>query len=146
MKINLDNTPNDVIWVWLIQSSSQPVGSSTILEINKIIKEYPEYFPWEHKYNSIPNEVHEAFMRECYPEKYKPITFDEFDGINNGLMAQLPKVEYAYNALTSKDIKEFFDNMEKQNKEKIEAQKNETQRVKEIWDKYYSNYKLEFRK
>lgn len=41
-------------------------------KVQATIDKYPEYFPWEHKWTSIPKEVHEAYNREAYPERYEP--------------------------------------------------------------------------
>ena len=59
--MNLENIPFEVQKVWVYQSLNQPVGLELYKEIESIIKKYPQYFEWEHIYNSVPKEVHSKY-------------------------------------------------------------------------------------
>jgi hypothetical protein len=65
----LKNIPNEVIEVWAYQMSKRPVGTETYKRLQDIINKYPEHFPQEHIYNSIPNEVHIKYREETVPDE-----------------------------------------------------------------------------
>jgi hypothetical protein len=60
----LNDVPFEVQKVWVYQHLSQPVGLELYKEIEATIERYPEYFQWEHTYNSIPQEVHSKYSEE----------------------------------------------------------------------------------
>ena len=55
--------PSEVYEAMCIGSLSI-VGMELYNRYQEIVKKYPEHFPWETKYNSIPSEVHEAYAIE----------------------------------------------------------------------------------
>lgn len=123
-------TPLEVVWVWAV--SGNPMGQETYDKIRKIIKKYPEWFPWETKYNSIPQEVHDAYKGEVYPEKEvkKDVT---------------PKViVYTGERVMLKDmvdtIQEYFNRQYQRKMDK----RVEKDRLRKIWNKHYSKYNLSF--
>jgi hypothetical protein len=65
-KINytLSDMPDDVIWVLMLQNSRQPVGTETYNNVINIVKQYPDWFEWEHKYAAIPQNVHDNYWEE----------------------------------------------------------------------------------
>lgn len=102
----LQDTPNEVLWVLL---SPKMVGSDTYEEIERIIAKYPEYFPWETKYNSIPKEVHEAYIKEKYPDRDKPIVCTSDGG---GLYSKIKSEPFIYKEYTPDEIMEWFRQLE----------------------------------
>lgn len=135
--ISPKDIPNEVLWVLTLPRC---VGSDTYRRVEEIIAKYPEYFPWETKYNSIPKEVHQAYIKEKYPDRDKPISCGE------GLIAEMRKSEVKYyNDYLGKSFQELWDdllNMEQQIRVK-EAERYK--KDKKLWDKHYKKYKLEFR-
>jgi len=140
---DLDKIPEEVWRVWAIEQAGHPVGAKTYAEIQKIIDKYPEYFPWEHKYKSIPQEVHDAFTRECYPERFKPYEWTEFKGMS--LIEQIQQELTAIVPLTKESFTKIFTDMIEQDNRKRKEKFEEEIRVKKIWNKHYSKYKLEYR-
>ena len=140
--------PFDVQWVWMIQKAQIPVGRESFEKATDIINKYPEYFPWEHKYKTIPQDVHDAFEAECYPERGKPIE-DVLDELVNGVgineqLRNQESVGIVPTNFTQKYLEDFFDEMEKAQQKRMEEEKAEENRVRKIWDKHYKKYGLKF--
>lgn len=136
--------PHEVWWAWCIQEQGF-CGSNTMRELNRIIDEYPEYFPWEHKYKEIPKSVHDAFSRECYPKQFEPIKWEENnDGKGMwGVVKNTKSVDVVIkdNEQLSDILKGFSENMKKRDQKRIANEK----RIKKIWDKHYRKFGLECR-
>lgn len=138
--ITIEDVPADVWEVWAIRMVGQPIGMTTWNRCNEIIKRYPEWFEWEHKYDKIPKEAHEAYQREAHPERYEPIklgTEEGFVGIIPSLSPPQPEPE--------RSLKEVFAMLFKQQQEARELKDAENKKAKAIWDKHYSKYGLEYR-
>jgi len=60
----MENLPEDVAIVMAYLWTKTPVGSETYKRIEETVKKYPDYFPWETKYNSIDESVHRAYENE----------------------------------------------------------------------------------
>jgi len=139
--------PLEVQWVWAHQKTQTPMGRDAFEQAADIVDRYPEYFPWEHKYKSIPQEVHDAFEAECYPERGKPIEeiFDDLK-VGVGLMEQLKNqpVGVIPTKFTQSDFEELFNSLQEAQKKRMEEEKAEEKRVKKIWDKHYKKYGLKF--
>jgi len=131
----LEDIPNEVFWAQIVINTSQGVGIDTYEEVEKIIAKYPEYFPWETKYNSIPKEVHIAYLDEKYPDRNKPIVCIN-DG--RGIYQQINENPFEYRQYTFKEIIEFLTDWDKN----IVTKKEQ---AKKLWDKHYKKYNLEFR-
>lgn len=130
--MEVKDVPSEVYWVWICSLS--PVGRETYEECQKIIGQYPEWFPWEHKYKSIPKEVHDAYWNEKYPDWDKPLDFSKKHD-SEPLVIEYPpkdplKVMEDYFAAKDRRLKE----------ERLQEKKD-----KALWDKYYKKYKLEYR-
>jgi hypothetical protein len=138
----LKDIPSEVLWVWNVQLSTPFVGLETMNKINEIIDKNPEYFKWEHKYKSIPEEVHEAFNKECYPERFEPIQFEEFKG--ESLLSQISKsIErkpITYQGMVD-SLQMYCDNKNKE----LRKEQERIAREKKIWNKHYSKFGLEYR-
>lgn len=121
------------------------VGSSTMDRIQDIINRYPEWFPWEHKWKSIPENVHRAYLKESSEtadrhgkkvkkerEKLKQKDADRNSGLENGF--------------TLKHIENLFTTMWEQD-DLTRKQKNRWRNIdRKIWNKHYKQYNLEYRK
>lgn len=143
-EFKLSDIPFEVQKVWAYQSLNQSVGLNLYKEIEATIEEYPQYFQWEHTYNSIPKEVHSKYSEEqlnLYYNFYPPKESDlkPGEGIYNWVRRQeaVPaKINIKY---LEKALKYIYDTAPKIKKE------YETEKRK-LWDKYYKEYNLKYRK
>ena len=134
--MNLQNIPDEVLWVLTLP---RYVGSDTYKKAEEIIAKYPEYFPWETKYNSIPKEVHQAYIKEKYPDKDEPI-------VCTGGISQMIKDEpFVYKEYTPEGIGEWFKQLEVITRDAKNAAIVQRKKDKKLWDKHYKKYNLEFR-
>ncbi len=131
-----------------------PVGTEMYKRCQEIIDKYPEHFPWEHKYKSIPEEVHVAYRKEMgftfdFSSLIETPMFDENGSVikGDGLMKSIvdsgmSKEEYDEKvANPEKTIRDFFDMLSNQsNKERDEALRHA-----KVWNKHYKKYNLKFR-
>ena len=138
MSKDFTDLPDDVLWVMVIRHTQPYVGKDMMNKMLDIIDKYPQYFQWEHKYKAIPDEVHDAFKKECYPEMYNPDRFTPRKG--NGLYSEIKK--YEIKPVTMEDMEQLFLEIDKKEQERHEKEK----RIKRIWNKHYSKYGLEYRK
>ncbi len=148
-----DEIPAEVWKVWAMQYSCSFVGLETLNEINDIIAKYPQHFPWETKYNSLPKEVHEAFRKECYPSLYEPYEPFKYEGtsliddVKNGkgiIDISKPK-NVTLKPFTAKDFLESWEKMINDEQERKQKEFERKERIRKIWDKHYKQYGLECR-
>jgi hypothetical protein len=140
-EITFDDIPLDVWEVWAIQIVGQPVGMATWTRCDEIIKNNPEYFPWEHKYESIPKSVHEAYKAEAFlPWDFYPTdNKDAFTGVIPNLPPPNPEPQ------PQRTISELFGLLIRQEREAQDRKRAEKKKAKALWDKHYSKYGLEYR-
>jgi hypothetical protein len=134
-----DNMPKEVVEAMCIKMMPL-VGKTTMDRYNDITARYPEYFPWEALYKTIPQEVHQAYINEKYP----PIDFSKIKP-SKGLWYQMNKKSRKKKQLTPTSLTEMFKKLfddEAKYKKKREAKRK---KAKKLWDKYYKPYKLEYR-
>ncbi len=136
----IEDVPDEVMRCWQYQSLPF-VGSWMAGEINRIVEKYPEWFKWEHKYAAIPEEVHEAFQKELYPEVKMPEFNDENAG--KGILERMKdNPPTTTTSITVTGLKEMFSRLDNAAKERQEKEK----RRYELWQKHYKKYGLEYRK
>jgi hypothetical protein len=131
------------------------MGLDMYRRCQEIIDNNPKWFTWEHKYKSIPNEVHEAYKDEIDPDRHLPL-FERFkpNGSEEGFNGLLPSImnnpnivhlDFSKEALEKFSLvdamKEMFEQQEDERKRRLEKEKKD----KELWDKHYKKYKLEWR-
>lgn len=133
---NFDIAPEEVQKVWVIQMMGSPIGSDLYKEVQDIISRNPKYFPYETAYNKVPQEVHEAYFDEM--RKSTIDTFESFFGDKEEIK-QTPKPTEV------KTLKEILEDLIAQDAKNRKIREDETKRKKEIWDKHYKKYGLEFR-
>ena len=141
MNLNTKDIPDDVWWVYIIQSTHTAIDSYMYDKIDKIIKENPKYFPWEHKYASIPKEIHNAYSKEKHSNKFKSINIPS----GEGLIAEINKSKI-YNYPKNKSFKELFKELNQYEAEQRQKEKDKYKKDKNLWDKHYKKYNLEYRK
>lgn len=134
-RFNVGNIPSEVLWVWAVQRYA--VGLDTMKKMTDIIARHPKYFPWEHLYDSIPAGVHEAFQRECYPERFKP--FAEVIPPGDGLIYQISSPRE--DTLTEAKMCEIIEALDERDRMYDESRKRRSR----IWNKHYSKYGLKER-
>lgn len=106
------------------------MGLKLYRKCKTIEEKYPEWFPWEHKYNSIPQEVHDAYRNEQYSSTPKPNEISK------------EAVSFSFND------KSLLDALNKWQESLINEQRIKAEQLKkdkELWDKHYKKYGLEFR-
>lgn len=111
--------PSEVLWVFALQYSCTPVGTSVFEECERIIAKYPEFFPWETKYNSIPQEVHDAYRIENNGGvDFRIMPMFEEGVINNGqgIESQIQNAAPAKQEFTLKDFEDFWNSLGKEEK------------------------------
>lgn len=153
-KFTFENMPAEVYWAMFLRFGP-PIGVKTYDKYKEVVAKYPKWFPWETKYDSIPKHIHDAYSIEMgFKEQnyYVPggvnashYLDDKYIPVGNGLEDQIMAATY----VTTDEIKEasleylkdFFNDLEN-NQKKREA---EERRSREIWNKYYSKYRLEYR-
>lgn len=129
-----DGMPEEVKWAIGTMICMPMMGANLYNKIKDIIERYPQYFPWEHKYSSIPEDVHKAYREELevtlslYLDREKPIYSPPKD---NGDFYEY--MQACIDFIHQCGIRNID--------ERIAANKIE----KEIWDKHYSKFGLEFR-
>lgn len=140
--------PFEVFHVKSILWTKQPVGMDMYNHCQEVINKYPEHFPWEHKYKKVPQEVHDAYQKEAYPEKEEL----ESIGIINcgeGLWSAIQKgqEQYEINKEKNKDktLEQLFQEWEDADNKRINEERLERKRIKTIWDKHYRKYGLEYK-
>jgi len=132
-----DNIPKEVAEAMCIRMS-RFVGKARMDRYQDIVARYPEWFPWETKYRSVPQEVHDAYWKEKYP----PLDFSK---PRKGLWEQINKKPQKIKKGEAQSIVEMLEELfkieKKQRKKEIARKKKD----KKLWDKYYKPYKLEYR-
>jgi len=64
MKTDKQEIPDEVWWAAPFVLHGVPCGTTIAEKCIEIIKKYPQHFPWEAKYYSLPEEVHTAYKKE----------------------------------------------------------------------------------
>jgi hypothetical protein len=144
--MDLKNLPPEVIEAMIATSGYGTFycGLEQYNRINNTIKKYPTYFPWENKYNSIPQQVHDEYQaligklnEEIYPKEEKHINILPGEGIFSYSIRKQP-IETDFSAEKFKEVlQEIFFNIPEKRK-KFEKGKAK------IWKKVYGKYKLEY--
>jgi hypothetical protein len=140
----MNNIPHKVLVVKAMLATRAIVGSDTYKLIEDTIDKYPEYFEWEHKYHTIPDEVHNAFMKEAYPERwesYNNIGKSIESGNGKGIMQYIRESEVEVGTLSKAVFDKLIDDIN--NRAEVEYENKE--RIKKIWYKHYGKYNLKFR-
>lgn len=145
-KPNNKEIPADVLTVWAYQKSNIPVGTMLHEHFRKIIKDNPEFFPWESKYDTIPKEVHDAHKTEKNAyindklEKERQEREKDGEGSNT---------YHTYSVLVTMPSRPDYERACKdfvKKKREVENQViAEKRKLKQIWDKHYAPYGLQFR-
>jgi hypothetical protein len=142
--MKLDDIPEEVMEVWAIQSiTGGMMGSEMYQKCMEAFKKYPKYFHWEHTYyHVVPKEVHEAFKDELYPDRHKPIEY-KGNGLIPDVMAMKPTVVEC--SPSTKSLNELLQEMVDIDNRAKKEERQHHKKVKAIWDKHYSKYKIEYR-
>ncbi len=123
------------------------VGKKMYDKIQATIDKYPNYFPWEHKYKSIPKEVHIAYDKEVNGYSNGDVFVGDCSNLGGGLLELInnSKKIYEYKKPTDSSIVELFNQICEAQQSKENEIKKQQKEAKEIWDKNYKKYGLEYR-
>jgi hypothetical protein len=145
-----ESVPHEVSEAWMIRA--QPlVGLESVNRAKQIVKKYPEWFPWEAKYDQIPKEVHTAYNNEVNESiwgSFEDNSVGDSQSGNKGLLWEIENAPVHYynpEAITKETMLNWFVNAQKQEDERREAEEAQRELDKAIWDKHYAIYKLRYR-
>lgn len=140
--------PPDVFTVMAMNHFGTHVGEELFNWCQEVIAKYPEYFPWETKLKSIPDEVHTAYKAEAFP----PLNWESWIGKANqgeGIMAKLEKgiidMEAEFEKNKNKTVAQLFDEICEMSEHQRMKREHARKVAKDIWDKHYKKYGLEYR-
>lgn len=142
--MNLTDTqiPDDVAFVWTVCMQTY-CGADTYNQCRQIVRDNPQWFPWEHKYASIPNEVHEAYRKEIelHNEENKVLLPNNGNGLIPTILAEAEKRYYPpKDESFATMFRKWWDDAAEQRRKEFE----EKEKSKAIWNKHYSKYNLEY--
>lgn len=139
--------PEDVLFALLVLSSGQPVGRDLANQLDEIITNNPNYFPWETLYKQIPARIHKKYRSEFQKlhKEYYPRARVPKRRKDEGLIAYINRTSNKFvwdsSPLTLDKLKECFTIMES-----IEDTRQQFNKAKrKLWDSIYKPYKLEYR-
>lgn len=132
--------PSEVRWVYGIQTFPY-IDIETYEKAQEIIGRYPEYFPWEHKYRSVPKEVHDAYWEELNMLNVEYNHHESEMGIQCLINEIRKKTDEPKKELQDM-VADWFDEM---NKEAAQMAALED-KIKRIWKKHYGIFGLKYRK
>lgn len=142
-----DNMPNEVWHVKMAQAIGEPHGRAFIDDCKRIMEKYQQYFEYEHKYDALPESVHEAYRDEMYPDRHKPLDMTE-GGIEcgKGIAWQIQQKSPAYKPLQSyEELIEILEESARISARKEKEDRERRERNKRIWNKHYLKHGLPFR-
>lgn len=146
--IKAEDIPEDVFWVWNIQHLPYPIDLDTYDKMQIIIRANPKYFPWETKYDSIPQHVHDAYFKEKNAE-WDKIWEEKKEGGFKGIIPTLLEMnEMVPDSISTpeKSLTEIIADAFKRQDEQRKAEEEKYKQDKALWDKHYKPYGLEYRK
>jgi hypothetical protein len=130
MKSKKEDVLSEVFEAHII-SLQKYVGEGYYKRFLEIVKKYPKYFPQEYKYYfTIPKEVHKAYQEE------KEMLGKENCEVSGGIFYQLQKARVV--RLDNNDYSEVL-------KESLEKVQKRNEDLKNLWDKHYKKYGIEFK-
>lgn len=129
----------DVAWALAVQHGNTPISVDTYDKLLKIIEDNPNHFKWEHKYWSIPDEVHEAYHKDVSEMRKIVMPEPPFSLPITDLLSK--DREHTTGNLTVTQLEEYLKELFTH-----EVQKEEYERRKhKLWKKHYGPYKLKYR-
>jgi len=140
-KIDANDIPNEVLFVWQMQHYRQPVGSDLYEKIIDIIERHPNYFVWEHAYKSIPKKVHKAYEKELHPNgEAESKKCRDAIVCREGLTSFIESTAYQP-TVTDQDFIDLMTSLQ----DREDKDRAEKIRTISIWNKHYKKYKLSYR-
>jgi len=141
------NIPNEVLFVFVVLASGSPVGQDLANQLDEIITNNPNYFPWETLYKQIPVKIHKKYRSEFQKlyKEYYPRPRTPRRRKDEGLIAYInrtsKKLIWDSSPLTLDKLKESFVLMESIEDKRIQFNKAK----RKLWDSIYKPYKLEYK-
>lgn len=148
-KFQYENIPQEVLEYHIIMTySGGLVGKEMYDKIQAIIDKYPNHFPWEHKYKSIPKEVHIAYDKEVNGYSGEDMFMGGDGKYSGGLLEEIKNqrvVVYNYGVNDDNSCQELFNQIFEAQQSRENEIKKQQKEAKEIWDKHYKKFGLEYR-
>jgi len=136
----MKDIPFEVIEAQCLLFLKNPVGMETYKRVEDTVKKYPEYFPWETKYNSINKSVHENYDKELsvlFDSFYPRTPMDIKPG--EGIVAWESRQK-----VVKWGEPVDFDELSKNLTNKLNKDSDFKIAKKILWDKHYKKYKLKY--
>jgi hypothetical protein len=135
-----EEVPDEVWEVWARQMSGIPVGIKEHNRMYEVINRNPKHFQWEHKYASIPKEIHKAYLEESQTITDNP---DDFTG---RLEPTVSRAAFSLNnPLTEEQFIAMWEEISVVAAERLREKERLELLDKGLWDKHYKPYGLEYR-
>lgn len=122
----------------IVAGTGGMMGLELYQKCKAIEEKYPKWFPWEHKYKSIPQEVHKAYFEEKHSNYNSKIE------CKGGLASHLEDNK-PFTINTKTTFKEMMEEWHKSIMKIEEKRLKILEEDKALWDKHYKKYGLEFR-
>lgn len=140
--MRIEDIPNDVMWVSFMKMSQTAVGIETYRKVQDIIEKYPEWFPQEHIYNSIPEAVKILFEKEkseLHNTFFPRVAMDIIPG--EGMMGYMDRVNEINMSLPVKTVQESLNYIFEEHPKKEKAYR---EALLKLHNKHYKKYKYKF--
>lgn len=140
--MDFKDIPKEVLYIQMMEAMPFPwlVGIDEYNRVSAVKAKYPEYFPWDRIYESIPKEVHDAYRNEKNPDWDKPIEWIEKGdrGIEDLINDSTLKVS---SVVTEQDFMDLFEMLNKSENDEYKKKMAD----EALWNKHYGKYKLKYR-
>ena len=137
--MKIKDVPQEVIWVTMLPKY---VGAEVYKEAQRIIEKYPEWFPQEHIYNSIPEAVKILFEKEkseLHDNFFPRVVMDRVPG--EGVGSYMDRVDAINRELPVKTLEESLRYIFEERPKKEKAYRKA---LVKLHNKHYKKYKYKF--
>lgn len=141
--MEVGDVPQEVMEAAMIMAYRPMVGLEVYNKVEAIIDKYPEWFPQEHIYRSIPEAVKELFeeeKRELYDTLFPVVDVGYVPG--EGVMSHIRRVEEYSKTLPVKTLEESLRYLFEERPKKDREYHN---KLKALHNKHYKKYKYKFK-
>lgn len=141
----INNIPKEVEIAMVVNSGMGPfVGMKLYNEVVETINKYPEYFPWEHKWRTIPEEVHKAYLTEINEAAEK--NAEKIRKQRNKLSKKYETKSKKFgNGFTIDELNTLINHILEQSALTRKQKKNWENIDKRMWKKHYKKYNLKYK-
>jgi len=143
---------NKLMMALVVMGAGCPVGRKLYDITNEMVDKYPDFFPQETAWRKVPCEVHEAYQKEydalfppeplpLLPDGTEPMGWKEVE-VAVRHQAELRAKAREIEPLTKESYQKSLDGF----LARIEQDQQDEVRKRNLWDKHYKKYKVDYRK